>query len=331
MADSEGGGLVTSAWGDSGQRRRYRRRTLADRHRPRVLEVAPGLVHESGPILPPDWSPDRVAVLAHWSNDSEPTRSVVKLLRELDEGGYRTVLVSAAQALGPIGRTCTWAPGGLTLPEATTVLRRANVGYDFGSWAAVLAAFPGVRRAPRVLLVNDSLIGPFSSLEPVLAAFEGSPTPVWGLSGSLQHRPHVQSFFMGYRDAVLDSAPLRKFWGDIRVESRKAKIVRYCELGLSEALDEAGLGWGTMFEPVMHGNRSLLEAAGMRDSGFPFWKASLVEAADVGMASWVPAGFRAEAAPPRWQFALDVDGLWGVVKRNLRSQRPGSSVFGGNA
>ena len=42
---------------------------------------------------------------------------------------------------------------------------------------------------------------------------------------------------------------LRTFWSDIRVESRKAKIVRYNEMGLSEALDDAGIAWETMFAP----------------------------------------------------------------------------------
>ena len=135
------------------------------------------------------------------------------------------------------------------MPEGTTVLRRVNVGYDFGSWASVLAAFPGVAAASRVLLVNDSLIGPFAPLGPILADFEACAAPVWGLSGSLQHRPHVQSFFVGYKDGMLGHPAMRRFWSDVRVESRKAKIVRFNELGLSEALDEAGIGWETMFAP----------------------------------------------------------------------------------
>jgi hypothetical protein len=210
--------------------------------------VAPGLVHESGPRRGRDWAPERVAVMAHWSVDPEPSRSVVTMLGELAAGGYETVLVSAAEVAGPIGRACSWAPGEPEMARGTTVLRRANVGYDFGSWAAALEAFPGIRQAPRVLLVNDSLIGPFSTLAPILADFEACETPVWGLSGSLQHRPHVQSFFVGYRDGVLDSPPMRGFWTDIRVEARKSKIVRYDELGLSEALDEAGIEWRTMPE-----------------------------------------------------------------------------------
>ncbi len=249
-----------------------------------MLDVAPGLVHESGPARAASWAPERVAVMAHWSVDPEPSRSVVTMLRELDAGGFDTVLVSAAEASGAIGRVCSWAPGAPSMPENTTVLRRANVGYDFGSWAAVLAA--------RVLLVNDSLIGPFASLAPVLADFESCDAAVWGLSGSLQHRPHMQSFFMGYRDGMLDAPALRAFWSDIRVERRKAKIVRYDELGLSEAFDEAGIVWRTMFEPVPGGpqNPTIEDWPGMLRAGFPFVKAEALVAPTTWVAEWLPAG-----------------------------------------
>ena len=89
-----------------------------------------------------------------------------------------------------------WAPGQPTMPDGTTVLRRANVGYDFGSWACVLESLPGVTAAPHVLLVNDSLMGPCAPLTPILNDFAECGAPVWGLSASLQHRSHLQSFFM---------------------------------------------------------------------------------------------------------------------------------------
>ena len=52
----------TEQLGDRSVSHRYGRRTWADRNRPRVLDVAPGLVHESGPVRERDWAPERVAV-----------------------------------------------------------------------------------------------------------------------------------------------------------------------------------------------------------------------------------------------------------------------------
>ena len=213
--------------------------------------------------------------MAHWSTATEPSRSVVTMLQELEAADFETVLVSAAEVPGPLGRVCTWAPGGPAMPQGTTVMRRANVGYDFGSWACVLAAFPGVAAATRVLLTNDSLIGPFAPLSPILAAGDAVETPVWGLSGSRQYRPHLQSFFMLFKDRTLQNPELRRFWSDIRVETRKAKTVRYNELGLSEVLERAGIPWRTMFEPDndRSTNPTIENWDGMLESGFPFLKA----------------------------------------------------------
>jgi len=110
---------------------RYGRRTRADRDQPRVLEAASGLRHESGPRREASWAPDRVAVMAHWSADPVPSRSVLTQLHELSAGGYETVLVSAAELDAPLARV--GGAGDLAMPATTTVLRRQNVGYDFGS------------------------------------------------------------------------------------------------------------------------------------------------------------------------------------------------------
>jgi hypothetical protein len=328
----------------TGDGRRFTRRAWVDRNRPRVLDVAPGLIHESGPAHDRSWAPERAAIMAHWSTDPVPSRSVVAILHALDSEGYQTLLVSAADVLGLVGRTCTWAPGQPRLPETTTVLRRANVGYDFGSWAAVLDAFPGVRRAARVVLVNDSLIGPLASLAPVLSDFEGGRDPVWGLSGSGQYRPHMQSFFTGYRDGILDHPALRAFWSGIRVESRKAKTVRYDELGLSEVVETAGIRWRTQFEPHPGGspNPTIGEWERLLDAGFPFIKRAALRQLNsdgsppveggravgrshvIDLAEWDPEMVRITPAPPgsdllnRARERLDIRGVSPRGRNRLR-------------
>jgi hypothetical protein len=97
---------------------------------------------------------------------------------------------------------------------------------------------------------------------------------------------------MGFRDGVLDGPPMRAFWSDIRVESRKAKIVRYNELGLSEALEEAGIAWRTMLvsgqdevqNPTINYWSSLLE------QDFPFVKAEVVLNPPHWLADWPSIG-----------------------------------------
>ena len=298
--------------------RRYGRRGWADRHRPRVLDVAPGLNHESGPVLGREWAPDRVAVMAHWSTVVEPSRSVVTLLQELDAAGFETVLVSAAEAPGSIGRICTWAPGEPAMPERTTVLRRANAGYDFGSWACALASFPGITAASRVLLVNDSLIGPFGPITDLLDGFECTGSLAWGALSANYPHPHLQSFLLGFKDQILRTAPVSGFWSDVRVESGKNKVIRYGELELSELLSEAGVGWQAAivppntFElnPAVHAPRALIRR------GFPFLKSGVVNGLQsedqwdglvaevmsvhgVDLASWLERPIKTRLSPTR--------------------------------
>ena len=236
------------------------------------MDVAPGLVHESGPSV--EASAQRVAVVAHWSDRPCLSRSVQTLLHEFVAAGFNCALVSSAPVAGPLQFDL---PG---LADQVTVLRRPNVGYDFGSWTSFLHAFPAVRSAPRVLLANDSLVGPFESPAGILADFDTCPTDVWGLIGTTQDAPHLQSHFVGYRDGVLSTPVLSRFWDDVRVEPRKRELIVRYEIGLSQLAMREGYvtvahfpwQWTTTRgqNPTSLGWRRLI------DRGFPFVKRELV-------------------------------------------------------
>ena len=149
--------------------------TATGRGAPLVLDVAADLWHEAGPRLDPGWAPERAAVVASWSARPEASRSLHRLLSELSRAGFEVLLVRAVD--GPA--VLDW--GAASLPAGVTVVGRPNVGYDFGSWCAALASFPGVTKADRLLLVNDSFLGPFAPLQNVLRHFDEAPVDVWGL------------------------------------------------------------------------------------------------------------------------------------------------------
>ena len=134
--------------------------------------------------------PERVAVLVHWSVQPVVSRSFRELVRQLSQHGYRTVIVSAAEFAEPLD----W---GGTLPAESIVLRKPNIGYDFGSWAVGLGVLPAITQAPYVILANDSLLGPFTDIGDLLADFESSIADVWGLTDTRQFSHHLQSYFLG--------------------------------------------------------------------------------------------------------------------------------------
>ena len=157
-----------------------------------------------------------------------------------------------------------------------TVYRRPNVGYDFGSWAAVMDLHP--RRWPPIKRWSSTTAwwGPFAPLTDILAGFEQCGTDVWGLIDTHQDEPHLQSHWIGYRGGLLAEPPLREFWSDIRVEPTKRAIIGRYEIGQTRNFAALGYSISVQFpfnlvvqpgqNPTSIGWRRLLSF------GFPFVK-----------------------------------------------------------
>jgi lipopolysaccharide biosynthesis protein len=246
---------------------------LYRRRRPAVVDgLVSQVVCEHG--SPQDFgTPQRVALLVHWSQYPQVSRSFRELTWQLSLNGYRTVIVSAAEYPEPLD----W---GGSLPDETIVFRKPNIGYDFGSWAVGLGMLPAIANAPYVILANDSVIGPFRELAPLIADFESTMGDVWGLTDTRQFSHHLQSYFLGFRDGVLADRPLQEFFAGVRQERSKWEIIKHNELALSSMLLREGYVTRTAFRgddvvsagqnPVIAGWRPLIQ------QGFPFVKRQIV-------------------------------------------------------
>lgn len=259
--------------------------------RPRVLEAVAGKVSfEHGSAL--DFGrPDRAAVVVHWAPRPQLSRSFVELVGQLSRHGYRTVVVSACPDTGVL----QW--GGRRPPD-TVVLRKPNVGYDFGSWSVGLAELPAIASAERVILANDSMVGPFTDLMPTLEMFESARSDVWALTDTRQYFRHLQSYFLGFAGGVLDDAPLARFFANVRHERDKWDVIYRYELGLSRVLRREAYGISAGYRaddvvapgenPVIRGWWRLLLRR------FPFVKREIIRDPDVApRGEWVPREVRA--------------------------------------
>jgi lipopolysaccharide biosynthesis protein len=230
---------------------------------------------ESGSSVFPDGR-DRYAVLVHFSVSTRVTRSTAALVRELHRSGYFVVVSSACEAEGDL----EWPEGGM--PADTIVIRKPNLGYDFGTAAVALNLYPQVKRAPFVLVINDSNVGPFAGLDSVMADFETTTADVWGLTGSNQHGFHLQSFFLGFRDGVLLERPLLDFWRNVRHFRDKRKVILHYELGMSRTLQQEGYVLEAMFthtdfEHASASNLSVHLWLDLLVRGYPFIKREIVQ------------------------------------------------------
>jgi len=217
---------------------------------------------------------DRAAVLVHFSTSPVLSRSVVALTAELHRAGYFVVISSACESPDPL----SWPDG--RIPDRTIVIRKPNIGYDFGTAAVALDLFPGIADAEYVLVVNDSNVGPFSSLEPIIASFENSQADAWALTGSNQHGFHLQSFFLGFR-GILKDPPLQEFWRDIRHFTDKWKVILHYEIGLSRLLTEEGYILDVMYPHSVFRNAGTANLSAnlwldLLGEGYPFVKREIV-------------------------------------------------------
>lgn len=240
----------------------------------------------------------RVAVVAQFSERARVTRSLDRLVRELVAHDYFVLLVSACPDPEPF----VWPAG---VPESVAVLRKPNIGYDFGSWAVGFLACPQIFEAERVLQVNDSLVGPFWSLDEVLADFEETYGEWWGMVRSYQGRPHLQSYFLGFTPEVLRSRTFRDYWAMVRPQPTKQLVIDRYEYGLSARLYNEGFVGAAFIEApriVSPGRNPMID--GWREAlriGVPFIKRELVARPEV-----LPLG---ERIPDQLsaEFGIDID------------------------
>ena len=216
---------------------------------------------------------ERVAVLAHWSRSPRLSRSVTTTVMALVDAGYRVVVVSTSESPEPLD----W---GIDRPTGLTVLRRPNVGYDFGSWATAIDRYPVIAEARRVLLLNDSLVGPFTTIEPLLAKFHASAADVWAVTDTAQFEYHLQSYVLGFTGQTLREPPLQAFWRDVSVEASKDDVIWRYEIGLSRLLRRERYGVDVAISCrhlVPDGrNPAIIGWQGLLDRGFPFVKRELL-------------------------------------------------------
>ena len=211
----------------------------------------------------------KIAVVAQWSKDSVLSLSTRRLLSQLISSGFEIVLVSACESAAPLELENE-------ILERITILRKPNVGYDFGSWSIGLLTFPEIRNAKEVLLLNDSNSGPFGNISNVLEKMSDSSYDITGVTDSLQHRYHIQSFMMHFKNDSLSSKSMIDFWENIRSQNNKFDVVLAYELGLTSRAQGNGLYVGAIFPWNLlvdyWENASVQGWKRLLDLGYPFIK-----------------------------------------------------------
>lgn len=183
-----------------------------------------------------------LVVMAHYDATGSVAPHVRRHVAALGEVADRLIVVSTAQFTDEAAKK--------DLESLCELTVRSNVGYDFFSYRAGLAQVEDLHTYDLVLICNDSYIGPVRPFTRILDEMAARPVDYWGLTLSDSPSPHVQSFFMGFRNWVVRSQAFTDFWRTMRpAEGRQDAIDRF-ELGFSATLASTGFRAGSYFEPT---------------------------------------------------------------------------------
>lgn len=179
------------------------------------------------------------------------------------------------------------------------VLVRENIGFDFAAWAHVYLLCEGRDHWTRLLLVNDSIVGPLNApdFDRMLTRLRGSTADVLGLTESRSPRPHVQSFFLVFNAAALRSAVVQDLFQHMLSLPTKSQVIDVYETRLTQVLRCNGLRCEAMFPPLSQDPHSSNDTYFRWDqlirAGFPYIKASVLAkfAGSPRIAALVPAEF----------------------------------------
>jgi len=173
----------------------------------------------------------RLVILAQFDPESGLPAHVAFHLEKLRSVATRIVLVSNS----PLSETARANAEAL----ADRVIVRANSGFDFAAWRDALSQ-ERVADWDEVVLTNSSIVGPFLPLSKLFADMETKEIDFWGLVRSREHCEHLQSYFLVFRQPVLDSDTWLKFWAQVQDFETKKDVIEQYELTLTGLLEDAG-------------------------------------------------------------------------------------------
>jgi lipopolysaccharide biosynthesis protein len=179
---------------------------------------------------------------------------------------------------------------------------RENVGFDFGAWAHAYGLGRGFPQCSRLLLANDSVIGPLDerAYATLMGRLRASDADLVGLTENRTPQRHLQSYFLAFGPRALASQVFRRAFAGMRSLPTKELVIDAYETSLTRQLERAGLRAEALFPPLYDEPRSGDDTTSrwreLLDAGFPFVKASLLR--DPRRAEAVRAVVPAHLLPP---------------------------------
>lgn len=140
---------------------------------------------------------------------------------------------------------------------ADAIFYRENIGFDAGGFKDALCSLIGwekVLRFDELVLVNDSMFGPFCPMESIFSEMDQKKADFWGLTihgegknTVIEYIPeHIQSFFWVIRSRMLHGEQFRKYWQDMPYYNTLLDTVQMHEIRFTRYFSDMGYSFASL-------------------------------------------------------------------------------------
>lgn len=140
---------------------------------------------------------------------------------------------------------------------ADDIFYRENIGLDTGGFKDALCDFIGwdiVLQYDELILVNDSMYGPFKPMKTIFSEMEKKDVDFWGLAkhgegrnNEITHFPeHIQTFFLVIRSKMLHCKEFEKYWEEMPYYQTYIENVKRHEIRFTQYFSDLGYLYDTL-------------------------------------------------------------------------------------
>ena len=151
--------------------------------------------------------------------------------------------------------------------HADAIYYRENIGFDAGGFKDALCSFVGwdkVSEFDELVLVNDSLFGPFEKMEKIFSEMEERQADFWGLTklgASLEEGKiipeHIQTFFCVIRSSMLRSTEFREYWEKMPYYETFDAVVRNHEIKFTSYFSKLGYRYAVLADTEANDSKNI--------------------------------------------------------------------------
>lgn len=186
----------------------------------------------------------RLAIYVHYDQDGRVYDFEKYFLEQLSPYCEKIIVV----ANGEIQR--------LALSHITNleIVKRANVGFDFGAWQEVILQNTDLLKDyDELLLTNNSIYGPIYPFDELFNTMEKEDCDFWGINRhpandcliikgdpNTRCHEHIQSYWLAFKAKLLHSEDFIHYWKTLpKIDSFK-KAIGYGEVALTNHFEKLG-------------------------------------------------------------------------------------------